>query len=113
MLILSFDVWNVYHRIRLKINRYGNWTQKGKPFLLLNRMIQIRGSINSLCIRAYQYAEVNWKDYLRQASSRRLLDYSKEVIARLGHLPTCKHEDPCDIFCEADRTVRCIEVLQQ
>ena len=31
MLILSFDVWNVYHRIRLKINRYGNWTNKGEP----------------------------------------------------------------------------------
>ena len=30
MLILSFVVWNVYHRIRLKTNRYGNWTQKGK-----------------------------------------------------------------------------------
>ena len=33
MLILSFDVWNVYLPIdiRLTINRYGNWTQKGEP----------------------------------------------------------------------------------
>ena len=33
MLILSFDVWNVYRRIRLKINKYGIWTRKGEPLL--------------------------------------------------------------------------------
>ena len=80
---------------------------------LLNRMIRIRGSINSLFFRACQYSVANWKDHLRQASSRRLLDYAYEVITRLGHRPTCTHEDPCDILCEADRIVRCIEVLQK
>ena len=80
---------------------------------LLNRMIRIRGSFNSQFIRAYRYSETNWKDHLRQASSRRLLDYAYEVTTRLGHRPTCTHEGPCDILCEVDRIVRCIEVLQK
>ena len=33
MLILSFDVWNVYRRIRFKINKNGIQTRKGKPLL--------------------------------------------------------------------------------
>ena len=31
MLILSFDVWNVCHRVHLKINRHGNWIHMGEP----------------------------------------------------------------------------------
>ena len=78
---------------------------------LLNLMIRIKGYIDSLIIRAYRYAEANWKDHLHQANSRRLLDYAYEEISRLGHRPTCKHEDPCSILCEVDRIVRCIEVF--
>ena len=110
MPILSYGVWSVYHRIRLKINRYGNWTRKGKPL----PMIQLRESFNLTMHQGIPVcAEANWKDYLHQASSRRLLDYAKGVIARLSHQPICKHEDPCDILCEVDRTVRCIKVFQQ
>ena len=53
-------------------------------------MIWVRRSLNPLFIRAYQYSIANWKDYLRQASSRRLLDYADEVITGLGHRPTMR-----------------------
>ena len=50
----------------------------------------------------------NWKDHLRQASSRRLLDYAYAMTTRLGY--RCTHDDPCDGLCDVDGIIHCIEV---
>ena len=61
-------------------------------------------------ISAYQYALSQWKDHLRRANPRRLLNYAHVINVRSGHEPICTHENKCHILCEINGITRCIEV---
>ncbi|KAF8178499.1 hypothetical protein BJ912DRAFT_984030 [Pholiota molesta] len=58
---------------------------------------------------AYQYAKAHWREHLRYASARRLLNYTYFVNARDGYLPICTHENQCNLRCEVVGLFRCIE----
>lgn len=64
------------------------------------------------CFRAYQYAKTYWREHLRHASARRLLNYAYFVNARDGYLPICTHEQQCNLRCEVIGLFKCIEVCQ-